>query len=130
MGHLTIRSGEKEISFKEMIATLGPYTRHEIFPSYEWKEPGWLEPFVEHEAFWEEAIDTGHVDVIYRPDPSFAEMHPGYKKMIGLPLIFKNVPITTMDPEKADYGQGLEWYYNRTFDYKNRVDTPCGLLKE
>ena len=129
MGHLSFRLNDVEIRFKEFILELNRNTSSEIFPGHEWKEPGWLKPFIENESFWDQVLQTGYVDVIYRPDPILAEMNPGYERMIGLPVIFRQVPIHKLLPVQVEGAVGSEWRYNRELDYRNRVDTPCEILE-
>ncbi len=119
MGTINYRIDDQEIAGPSIISSLDSGYRLEIWPQYHDEEAGWLKPYIDQAEFWEKAVERGMIDVIYRPDPSLAEMNPGYKKMLGIPFIFEDVPVKVMIPEQVSSNragtQGMEWRYINRF---------------
>jgi len=119
MGTFNYRIDDQEIVGPSIIASLDSGYRLKIWPQYHDGEAGWLKPYIDQAEFWDKAVERGKIDVIYRPDPSLAEMNPGPKRMLGIPFIFNDVPIKAMIPEQVSANragtQKMEWRYINRF---------------
>jgi len=134
MGTIHYRIDDQEIAGQSIIAFLDSQYCLGIGPQYSGGESGWLKPYIDQIEFWERAVQRGKIDVVYRPDPSLAEMNPGHKKILGIPFIFKDVPVKGLIPEQVSTNragvEGMEWRYINRFSNPAPPKTGAEALDE
>lgn len=108
LGQIWLKIGEEEIKLNQIQGKLLEGYGLSIRSPYQFgvTNESWLEYFLIHKDFWTKALEAGAVDVIYRPDQSLAKENPRLESMIGLPIIFYDVPLIKMVPKEKSTQMG------------------------
>ncbi|MFK7759295.1 MAG: hypothetical protein AB8C13_05040 [Phycisphaerales bacterium] len=123
IGWIHYRLGNKEVRGREIVVDLGKHNRIGLWPKYDDGSQGWLKSYIKQEEFWGKVIEAGSVDVIYRPDPSLAQHHPGFKGLVNTPIVFESVevkPLQTQQIQSSRKPSNLEWIYDHSFDLERK----------
>ena len=130
LGELWFDNGESTLQFVTIrMPKLKANHSYGVSAPHKYNQPGqtWIDWFDRNAAFWEIAIRNGSVDVIYMPEPDLASTEPRMKRMISVPIVFRDVQIRTQVPRQRKVHIGRNGPIEQRWGMENENQPEIGV---